>query len=489
MLLQLDPTLDRSLQEQLVDQIRARIADGRLPPGRRLPSTRALATELGVSRNTVAFAYDHLLAEGYLSARRGTGTFVSDDPPEAFLAAGSAQPAPADADEGGRRVAPAFRARQHVLLHEGRLPIDFWVQRTDPGLFPTKTWRRHLGDCLAYSGTNLTDYGDPLGLPELRAVIAERVAALRGIAVGPDQVFVVAGAQLALNLVARLFLRGGETVVVETPCNQGAAYLFEGCGATLLPVPLDRDGLLTDRLPDGKVTLAYTTPSHQFPLGVTLSLERRQALLRWAAAAGAYVVEDDYDSHFFYEERPLPALKALRDDLVIHLGTFSKSLGAGLRLGYAVLPKALVPEATAAKALLDNGPPWLEQAALARFIGGGGFDRHLRRIRQVYLDRRDCLLAAMREHFGAVELLGAGCGTHVSWVLPQDWPEAPVIEAAARAARVGVYTLPNGGGQEYGEATRGDRTLMLGYATLSPAQIRHGVAILADVIRHLRRGG
>lgn len=491
LLLRLDHAADRPLQEQLVAQLSGQIASGRLRPGERLPPTRVLARELGLSRNTVALAYDRLMAEGYIEGRRGAGTFVCGNLPEHSLGTPPQGRVDAGAEPDDARLpAPRFNGRQHVLVHRQGAPIDFWVQRADPRFFPLKTWRRLIAECLSQPGAaaNLTEYSEPAGLLTLRQAIADEVAASRGIAAEPEQVFVVAGAQLATNLVTRLYLRGGETVVVEDPCNQGAAYLFEALGCSLVPVPLDREGLRTDLLPEEAGALLYTTPSHQYPLGVTLSLERRRQLLAWAERNGALVIEDDYDSHFVYEGPPAPSLKALRGDLVVHLGTFSKSLGAGIRMGYAIVPPALVDKATAAKALLDNGPPWLEQAALARFIVEGSYRRHLRRLRQSCLTRRDALLAALHRHFGDIELTGAGCGTHVVWHLPENFPEAAAIERAARARQVGVYTLTRGGGHEYGAQGIGRRALMIGFASVEERQIERGIALLAEAIEGLRRG-
>ncbi|SMF48602.1 GntR family transcriptional regulator / MocR family aminotransferase [Tistlia consotensis] len=488
LLLRLDSAAGRPLQEQVAAQLSEQIASGRLRPGERLPPTRVLARELGLSRNTVALAYDRLMAEGYIEGRRGAGTFVCDSLPEQSLRAEDPQGSPAEA---ARVPPPRFHGRQHVLVHRQEAPIDFWVQRADPRLFPLKTWRRLVAECLARpgAGANLTEYSEPAGLLTLRQAIADEVAASRGIAVEPEQVFVVAGAQLALNLVTRLYLRGGETVVVEDPCNQGAGYLFEALDCRLLPVPLDAEGLRTDLLPEAAGALLYTTPSHQYPLGTTLSLDRRRVLLDWAERNGALIIEDDYDSHFVYEGPPEPSLKALRGDLVVHLGTFSKSLGAGIRMGYAIVPPALVDKTTAAKALLDNGPPWLEQAALARFLAEGGYRRHVRRLRQTCLDRRDALLAALERHFGRVALTGTRCGTHVVWHLPEDFPEATAVARAARARQVGVYTLESGGGHEYGTAGIGRRALMIGFAAVDERQIDRGIALLAAAIDGLHRPG
>jgi len=487
MFLDLDRRQKKSLQEQIVDQICSQIVSGALKPGTRLPSSRDLACMLGVSRNTVSFAYDRLLAEGYLTARRGARTCVSDKLPDSFFDAANAgrRAATGDAAADQRLSVPSFSVREPVVFRAHRMPIDFWVPQADPRSFPLKIWKRLLSECLSDAGWNLTNYGDPSGLKELKCAIADQVARSRGIVTTPEAVFITAGAQLALNTVARLFLRGGERVVVENPCNQGAAYLFESYGTNLIPVPLDNDGLITAQLPMAPISLAYVTPSHQYPLGMRLSLERRKQLLSWADVSGAYIIEDDYDGHFTYEGQSLPALKALRDDRVIYLGTFSKALGAGLRIGYAIFPSQLIETTRAAKALLDNGQAWLEQAVLAKFIQRGSFDRHIRLIRRIYLARRDRLVSQLMNHFGDISLTGTLTGTHVAWHLPYGYPSALEIQEMAQRRGVGVYTVEGAGGHEFGEAGISERVLLLGFGSLTERQIDNGVARLAARLKEL----
>lgn len=488
--LKLDASAAASLQSQLFEQIRDLILRGRLRPGAPMMATRALSHQLGVSRNTVLLAYERLIAEGYLQSRAAVGTFVSFDLPEDCLRLndpvrrGEAQGRQAD------RHPVSFVGRAQMVVNPKRhkLAIDFWVGRPDNRSFPLKAWRRHVLRSLAAAGPELTEYGSPAGLYELRCAVAEYLGPARGITATPEQVIVVAGCQQALNIVARMFVRQGTPVVVESPCYQGAAYLFESYGARLLPVRVGPDGLDVAALPADPVGLAYVTPSHQYPLGVTLSLEGRLRLLEWAWRVGAYVVEDDYDSDFRYQGSPLTALKGLdTHGSVIYLGTFSKSIGAGLRVGYMVVPRELVEPATTVKALLDNGNPWLEQAALAEFIIGGGYANHLRRIRQTYLARRDCLIEALRHHFGdGIELAGLEGGMHLVWRLPADWMSAAELQAAAQSRGVGIYSLPSGAAYEPRPSEYTDRTIMLGYSSLTERQIREGIARLADIVADSR---
>lgn len=482
MLIALDRDSSESLQEQIYTRIREQILTGILTAGSPVPSSRILAAQLKVSRNSVIFGYERLINEGYLVARPMVGTFVADTLPDQTVDPRTTDDG-ADRDELSESPAPhVFSGRKHAILNSSSIPIDFWTQRTDPRAFPLKTWRRLVMQSLASAGHNLTEYGDPCGLMELRIAIAEHVRTSRGIQVRPEQVVILAGAQLALNLVLRLLASQGDEIVVENPCNQGAAYLFESHRMRLRPIAIDRFGIDAAAVAASDARLAYLTPSHQFPMGATLSLERRRAILRWAQRTGAYVIEDDYDNEFRYDGTPLPAMKALGPDHVIYLGTFSKSLGAGLRTGFAIFPEHLVEAAATAKALLDNGQVWLEQAALTRLMQSGGFLRHLRRSQQHYLSRRNALISRLGERFGDVDLLGVDAGTHIAWRLPPSLAPAHNIKAIARTRNIGVYTVQSGGGHEYGGTQFESDWLLLGYASLSENQIRAGIDRLADAL-------
>ncbi|MEP9353092.1 PLP-dependent aminotransferase family protein [Xanthobacter sp. KR7-65] len=491
MLISLDRTSAQSLQEQLFEQIRQQILDGRLKAEAAVPSSRHLAQQLGISRNSVTFAYERLINEGYLITRPMVGTYVATVLPEQAMStvggasgvAAMPDAVPAAERRSPERLAPAaFTGRPHSILNNSRIPIDFWPQRTDPRAFPLKTWRRLILHSLAVAGHNLTEYGDPCGLMALRSAIADHVAVLRDIHVRPEQVVIVAGAQLALNLALRVLSREGDAIVVENPCSQGAAYLFESVNMRLAPIDTDEHGIDTRRLAGVEAQLAYVMPSHQYPMGGVLSLERRRELLSWADRTGAYLIEDDYDNEFHFGGMLLPALKAMSPENVIYLGTFSKSLGAGLRTGFAIFPEHLAPAAAAAKALLDNGQVWLEQAALAEFLLTGGFVRHLRRVRLRYQQRRDALLSALRGQFGRVEVRGTEAGTHLAWKIPPGLPRAHQMAALAKSRNVGVYTIQTGGGHEYGTADVSNDWLLMGYASLSEEQIEAGITRLRERI-------
>ncbi|MCF4167698.1 aminotransferase class I/II-fold pyridoxal phosphate-dependent enzyme [Zavarzinia compransoris] len=477
----LDRSRPESLTEQLAEQLRTAIRHRRIPPGARLPSSRRLSEQLAISRNTAVRAYDLLILEGYAEARVASGIYAAATPPEDLR---PPPPAPMAADAAAMplpRVLP--QAPRLTAQAGGRVSFDFFPGRPDAALFPLKTWRRLLQDRLAHGGAQgLTQYGDPGGLFALRAAIAEHLAASRGISADPGQVVITAGIQEGIGIAARLFLGPGTTAIVEDPCYQGAAFAFQASGAALASVPVDAEGLVTDALPDRPAGLVYVTPSHQYPTGHALSAARRGALIAWARAHGCYILEDDYDGDFRYEGSPLPSLAGLAPDCAIHLGTFSKSLGAGLRLGYMVVPPRLVEAARAAKALANNGNPWAEQATLAEFIKGGSHAAHLARLRTQYRERRDTLLAALRRHFGETDVGGTEAGLHLFWQLPPGVPDAATLEGLARRARVGLYPLAAGGAFEARPGVFSRRAIVLGYAALTPRQIDQGIARLSDII-------
>jgi GntR family transcriptional regulator/MocR family aminotransferase len=481
-------TAGATLQNQIFDQVRSMILNGQLKGGDPLPTTRELSVQIGVSRNTAVLAYERLIAEGYLETRPYVGTFVAGDLPDTtFLTARenaapapSSPPAPAPA-EAGAEPGPAHVQRL-VNSDRKRLAADFWVGRPDARSFPLNAWAQHIKNRLKGAGVHLANYNDPAGLLELRQAIAHHLGPARGVIADPDQIVIVGGCQDGFNLAARLLVTPGSPAVVESPCYQGAAFVLENFGAKLHPVPVDEDGLVTSRLPRVKGALAYVTPSHQYPTGVTMTLQRRIELLAWATEYDAYVVEDDYDSDFRFVGAPLTALKGLdRSDRVIYVGTFSKCMGPGLRLGYLVLPRRLAGGARRLKALMNNGQGWLEQAAMADFMTSGEFGRHLRRIRQLYRERRDALLHSLALHFGACDIMGEQAGMHLVWRLPEGFPPAAEVEMRGLAAGVGVCSPPTGAALRFYDD--GDRLVMFGFVALTEKEIEDGIARLATALR------
>lgn len=488
----LDGNAGESLQSQIFERVRSLIVDGRLRPGARMPASRILATDLGVSRNTVVLAYERLTAEGYLETHSPIGVFVarnvildSPRPPD--------PPSTSDQNDTGRRdTRIVFRGEAHTVVPSPDTSVhyDFWVGRPDARLFPTKMWERTLHQTLHQHGSGVSAYGNPAGLRELRRAVAQYVGVARGIRARSDQILITNGIQEALNVIARLFVHDGTRVAIENPCYCGACNLFMSYGADMTAVDVDGSGADISHLPED-VAFIYLTPSHQYPTGATLPIGRRRQLLDWAERTRGYVLEDDYDSDFYYDSAPLPALKSLdENDRVIYLGTFSKSLGAGLRIGFMILPGPLVKPAIAVKALLDNCCPWLPQKVLAEFVTSGAFAHHLRRTRTIYRNRRDCLLEILSEHFGDLDVRGAQGGMHVMWRIPAGFPDAPTIRHEARRRGVGIYDLQSCNVRVLRDDAINARSLLLGYAALDEDAITDSVALLADAIHDgaARRG-
>jgi GntR family transcriptional regulator/MocR family aminotransferase len=475
---------DKSLQAQIFDQVRSLILDGRLQAGMSLPPTRLLAERYQVSRNTVIIAYDRLVAEGYVEARGTAGVFVTSIPPDDLLLVSSPPdplrlngPAPSQAGE------PLLCFAGSPGGGEDRPTIDFWVGRSAASAFPLQVWRRIITRLLSGESQYLTDYCDPAGIPPLRKAIADHLGRTRGMHVTTDQIIVTAGGQDALNLVMNLLRGHTENLCIENPCYAGASMIFQSEKLPIEPVPVDSEGIRTDCLPNKKRSLIYVTPSHQYPTGVVMTLSRRLALLRWADDTDSYIMEDDYDSDFRYDGPPLTALSGLdRGRRVFYVGTFSKSVGAGLRLGFAVVPRMFSDDARLLKAKMSNGQSWLEQCALAEFVSDGHFDRHVRKLRQLYKSRRDALIAALRKRFRDPVISGQDSGLHLVWRLPKGMPNAVAIQMKARAAGIGVYALSSGGAVDF-DGTAPDDMLMFGYASLTESRIVEAVEKLHGILR------
>ncbi|WP_234051671.1 MULTISPECIES: PLP-dependent aminotransferase family protein [unclassified Xanthobacter] len=452
-----------TLQEQICEALRARIACGALPGGAQLSATRELARALGVSRNTAVLAYERLASEGFVEMRPHRGVFVADPPPGAPP---MAEPLPAPAE------APTGAAGPHLITREDARPIfDLWYARPDPRLFPAHAWRQLGHAALGACAVGLSTYGPVGGEPRLRQAIADHLAVHRGLAVRPEQVVVTSGAQEALNLIARLLLEPGDTVVVEDPGYEAAAQVFEAHGARIVTAPVDGEGLVPALAPGLRPRLIYVTPAHQFPTGVVMSPARRAALLATAARHDALVVEDDYDGDILLEGPPAAALAALDGGRrTIFVGTFSKTLGCGLRLGYMVVPPHLAAAAEATKSLMSYGQSWLDQQILAAFLSQARYQRHLNRLRTACRARRDAALAGLRETFGnTVAVSGGAAGLHLYCTLPDGAPEAARLAAAALAVGVGLHPAEACGVHS---ATRDlSRTLLIGFGGLTPEEL------------------
>ncbi len=482
--IKLESNSKQSLQNQIFELIRQQILKGQLAPGLLLPSTRMLSEQLSVSRNTIVLAYERLTAEDYIYSRKTVGMFVNDSLPENSLTLSNEKRRRVEkVERHPERYPVVFTGRVQDLDNPNRekLDIDFWVGRPDPDSFPVNSWRQIISNTLQFSGSQMTKYHDPAGIFDLRKAIADHLRPARGIDAEPEQVIIVNGSQEALNIISSLLIKEDSPVVTECPCYQGAVYVFESYGGKIHPVNVDENGLDISCLPQTQISLAYVTPSHQYPMGATLSLKRRIELLDWAREVGAYIVEDDYDSDFRHNGSPLTALAGQDPHgSVIYMGTFSKSLGAGLRLGYLVVPNELIEPVKMAKARIDNGSAWLQQAVLAEFISSGAYTKHLRKIRRIYLDRRDCLVNTLEKYFGETQLSGLDGGMHLVWHIPSSFPTAEKMKQIAENVGVGIYTLNTGAAHDFGEIDYSDRSLMLGYSSTQENAINDGVKRIAD---------
>ncbi|MFE1598981.1 MocR-like pyridoxine biosynthesis transcription factor PdxR [Methylobacterium sp. ID0610] len=471
----MDQLAQEGITRRIVASIKAQIHDGAYGPGDRLPSTRALAAEWGVSRTTVTAAYGQLIAEGYLETHQGARAIVAagirDPAPQAPAAAA----APPRLSAFGRRILdlPAGTGEE-----PGRI-ADFRYGDLSAADFPALAWRRAIGAASLRRSGRLR-YGEPQGASALRLALQGYLWRARGIRCGPDQIVVVNGSQQGLDLCARLLLDPGDRFVIENPGYALARRALLAAGGEAVPTPVDGEGMRVDALPDAR--LAYVTPSHQFPLGSVLSASRRRALLAWAARTGATVIEDDYDGEYRYDIAPIPPLQTLGPEQVIYVGTVSKTLSPTLRLGYLVVPEAFCRPFAEAKRLTDRHTSLPEQEALADLLASGAYERHVRTTRRRNGERRAALLAALAaDCAGAVTVAGAEAGLHlVAWLDRVAAGREGAVIAAARAAGVGTYPIA----PLYDPA--GPRPpmagLVLGYAGLDAGAIRRGVQVLGQML-------
>jgi GntR family transcriptional regulator/MocR family aminotransferase len=475
-----DRTAATPLQRQIYERYREAIVERRLRPGQRLPSTRSLAAELRISRMPVLNAFEQLLAEGYFETRVGAGTFVA-----------GALPDPPPQGTGPSGGEPAARASRVVSQNAGLLAQPapapwlrgwgaFRVSQPAVDRFPFQVWSTLIARHCRNPRINLLHYGDPLGYRPFREAVAAYLRTARAVRCEADQIMVVGGSQSALELSARVLLDPGQPVWIEEPGYNGARDALTLAGAHLVPVPVDGEGLDVAAgialCPQARA--AYVTPSHQYPLGMTLSASRRLQLLEWARRSGAWILEDDYDSEYRFESLPISALQGLdRDARVIYIGTFSKVLFPSLRLGYIVIPADLVDRFIAVREAMDIFPPTLFQAVLADFLTEGHFARHLRRMRLLYRERRDALIEGLRRELGEhLEAHDGQAGMHLAATLKGRSDDR---EISARAAGQSLWAMPLstcylGEPARYG--------LVLGYGGTSVPEIREGVRRLGGVL-------
>ena len=519
----LEADADTPLHRQIYNQIRTAILTGRVRSHQKLPASRQLAVRLGVSRTTVSLSYDQLIGEGYLHTKPGAGTFVCAQIPDSLLNASSAmvdQSADSQASKQVLKSEPAIAetaAASHPSLTEllsayghrlRQLPertaetgevLSFRYWQPDVSLFPTEQWQR----CVNRHRTATADWmgysSSPLGYEPLRTEIANYIAQTRAVYCHPDQILITQGTQQALSLIARVVLDAGEAIALENPGYLSARKVFSSHGATLIPVPVDSEGLqiegsdgLSSFPASPRIKLAYVTPSHQFPTGVLMSLSRRLALLEWAQQANALIIEDDYDSEFRYGGRPIPALQGLdTHQRVLYIGTFSKVMFPGIQLGYIVLPAELVAVFAQAKWMCDRQSSLIHQAALAEFIAQGHLARHIRRMRIEYAQRREILITALEKTTQSqrsvkasrpLEILGDPAGLHLMARLPttQQSDHQSDQQLVLQASRQGVALFST---QQYylssqlcTSAKRANREFIFGFGGLKSAEITEAIA-------------
>lgn len=481
------------LKYQLYEELRRLILAGEWEPGYKLPSTRVLSNALSISRPTITWSYLQLTEEGYLESFAGSGTFVSRELPEELLYARKTE---AQVKRIQPEIKSALSSSGAYLLSQGRAgaccgstnhQINFANSLPSLADFPLDQWRKLQDKHYDKNPTLLGYPADPKGYYPLREAIAHCVFRARAIQCTADQVIVVGGAQQALNLAAKVHIDVGDSVALEDPGYDGARRIFQSYGAQLWPIPVDESGLIFDTLEAlGTIDfkLLFLNPSHQCPLGSTLSLERRLRITQWAQRTGTVIVEDDYDGEYRYCGRPVPALHALDNGRsVVYVGTFSKALFPALRIGYLVVPERLIEVYAWAKRLADNFSPLLEQPVLADFINNGSLEKHIRRMRKIYEYKRQVLVDELKEQFGdTVNVLGASAGLFLAVRFKTELDDRLIIEEAALAG-VGLKSTK----EDYlaGGYTNGE--FVLNYGNLDEQSIREGVKRIAKVISRLQQ--
>ncbi|MHB1615123.1 MAG: MocR-like pyridoxine biosynthesis transcription factor PdxR [Actinomycetes bacterium] len=474
--LQLNPAgaPPKGLTAWLVGALREAIIDRRLPAGSRLPATRTLAADLAISRGVVVEAYQRLSEEGLVAARTGAGTVVSGP----------------QASPNGRSPRPASPSTPRLLVDHPRLPlppgpttsveVDLSPGVPDLSAFPRAAWLRAEREVLAQASGADLGYGDPRGHERLRQQLATWLARTRGVRAEPDDILIVAGVAQALALLAQNLVAHNVTALaVEDPGSRGAREELVHWGLAPLPVPVDDQGLRIDRLSSSGAAAVLVTPAHQFPTGVVLAPERRQALLEWARDTGGLVIEDDYDAEHRYDRAPVPALHAAAPDHVAHAGSVSKTLAPGMRIGWLIPPRRLHTDLVAAKHASDLGSPGLPQLVLAHLLATGDYERHLRHMRAHQRKRRDALLAGLHEHLPEAYIHGVAAGLHLVVTLPHLTGHVHDVDLAKQVHATGILVHP----LSWHRLTPGPPGLVLGYAAHTPDRLQEASRRLAQALK------
>ena len=475
----LDPASDTAMFRQLYLALRERVLDGRLRPGTRLPSSRSLAGDLGIGRNTVITAFDQLLAEGYLESRQGSGTYIAEVLPDSWHTARAATTVNSFSTTS-LQLSDYARLMSKETIRTGQANQSFCVGVPNLRAFPAKTWNRLQQQLPSAGLTEIMGFNEPMGYLPLREAVADYVRSSRAVNCEAEQILITTGAQQALDLCARLLLNPGDQAVLENPGYLGARRALLAAGAELISCPVDQQGLMVkelDNLADNP-RLIYVTPAHQYPMGPVLPLERRTELLEWASRNQCWVLEDDYDSEFHYRHRPLASLQGLdRQQQVINIGSFSKALFPALRLGYLVLPPALVAPFVRAKMEHSGDTSLHTQATVAAFMQEGHFSRHLRRMRLLYDDTLEVMLKACRVLTPWCNIHEYGAGMHLVLEFTAAIPEQKVYrqlqDKQILCSRLSSYY--------FGKEKKNG--LVLGFTNSTPAEIHRGVAIIRQVLQ------
>ncbi len=475
---------------QIYDGYRAAILTGRLRPGERLPSTRALATELNISRLPVVNAFEQLLHEGYIEGLAGSGTYVKDSIPDELsrpLTSGLPASGPPASSPAGRAASRRSRAGVETTPPQppGRLramtpPLGpFRVSLPALDQFPVRLWSRLVAKHAKRLTVEQMAYGDAAGHAPLRRAVADYLRTSRAVRCEEDEVLIVSGSQMALQICALALLGRGSTVCVEEPGYPGAGEALARTGARVVPVPVDDEGIDVKALGRQKgVRAVYVTPSHQYPLGMSMTASRRLALLEWARRTGAWIIEDDYDSEYRYASRPLGALQGLDTaSRVIYIGTFSRVLFPSIRLGYLVVPRDRMEAFTRHRESIDLFSPVLEQLVLTEFLTAGHFGRHVRRMRALYEKRRDALVSGLREHMGGLTAYNSDAGLHVSLFLSAGIDDRAVVREAAQRGidAIALSSCYAGSHPRSG--------LVLGFGGSSERRILAACRVMGEVLR------
>lgn len=494
-LVRLDRRKNAPLTKQLYDSLLTAIQSGQLPAGFRLPSTRELATQLAISRTTVIGAFDQLVAEGYLTSIVGQGTRVRLSLPEEALMARFQRD---DALPSARQTASAANKESAQLSEFGQniAGIDFSGLAYSPEIkpfrsgipaldeFPIAAWSQMIRKVWKSVSVQDLSYGESEGWRPLRRAIANYVRGFRGVRCSDEQVLIVNGTQQAFDIINRLVLNPGDKVLFESPGYLRAKLAFQATGASLVNVPVDQHGMNLAAICDSSSSaqLAYVTPSHQYPMGVTMSIDRRMQLIEWASRNQSWIVEDDYDSEFRYSHRPIPALQGLDPgERTIYVGSFSKVMYPSLGIGYVVVPYPLIDAFRKVLAVAGRPPSKVDQIALAEFIDEGHFARHLRRMRIVHESRRTALVESINTHLShALRIVGADAGLHCTALLDDRWHDQTIVQ---KAGENGVFLRSLSEFFDHDPRFENTNGLVFGFACSTPSQIKAAIRKLLPIFR------